>query len=221
MLRLARVTGVLYLVLVLLSLGAPLLLERIVVPGDAAATAAEIRGSQGLFAASLVSWAAIVCVDTALAVLFYRLLRGVDRTVALVAAAMRIVYVAALAALLPHLYEAYRLVTEVRADDRAFADIEAFQTGFLLALAFFGVHIVLLGYLLYRSGSVPRALGAVTAAAGGAYVVDSFGKLLTTSYGGALGVALVVVILVGELGLVGWLLVKGVPDAREPALSSR
>jgi hypothetical protein len=219
--RLARITGVLYLALALLGLTAPMVLEQIVVPGDAAATAAEIRGSQGLFAASLVAWAAIVCVDTALGITFYRLLRPVDHTLALLTAAMRVVYAAILAALLPQLYEAFRLITEEGADDRAFADIESFQTGFLLALGIFAVHVILLGYLLYRSGLVPRALGALVAVAGGAYLVDSFGKLLTTSYGGVLGAALVVLMLVGELGLVGWLLFKGVVDAREPALSGR
>jgi hypothetical protein len=209
--RLARVSGALYLALALLGLGSPMLLEQLVVPNDAAATATAIRDSQWLFAASLVGWVAIVCVDTALAVTFYVLLRRVGRTLALVTAAGRIVYAAMLAALLPHLYEAYRLIVEVpAAQERALADIEAFQTGFLLAIALFGVHVLLLGYLLYRSGLVPRALGAVVVVAGGAYIVDSFGTLLTTSYGGALRAALVVVILIGELGLVGWLLLKGV-----------
>ncbi|GAA0932867.1 DUF4386 domain-containing protein [Virgisporangium aurantiacum] len=147
--------------------------------------------------------------DAALAVTFYVLLRGTDRAVAL-------------AAQLPRLFEAYRLLTgaESGVDDRAFADLEAFRTGFSLALVFFGVHLALLGYLLHRSGLVPRVLGALVGVSGVAYLIDSFGSLLTTGYGGALAGGLILLMLVGELGLVGWLLVRGVA-AREEALSGR
>lgn len=216
--RLARISGVLYLALAMLGVCSPLLLEHLVVPGDAAATAAELRGSRALFATSLVGWAAIVVIDAALAVTLYVLLKA-DRTLALLTATTRGLYAAMLAALLPQLYEAHRLLGR-DADDRAFANIESFQTGFLVAILFFGVHVVLLGFLLFRSGMVPRALGASVGLSGGAYVSDSFGSLLVAGYGGAVATALIAVILVGELGLVGWLLVKGVRP-RERALSGR
>ena len=137
-------------------------------------------------------------------------------------AALRVLYAAMLAAQLPRLFEAYCLLTSPAAgpDDRAFADLEAFRTGFSVALVFFGVHLALLGYLLHRSGLVPRVLGALVGVSGIAYLIDSFGSLLTTGYGGAPAGGLIALMLVGELGLVGWLLIRGV-DAREAALSTR
>jgi hypothetical protein len=70
------------------------------VPGDAQATADSVLGSRWLFASSLVTWLAIVAVDVAISVTFYLLLRPVSHAVSLLAAALRLVYSAVLAAVL-------------------------------------------------------------------------------------------------------------------------
>jgi hypothetical protein len=72
--RLARITGLLYLVVALLGMFAPLVLGSVLVEGDAAATADNVLGAQGLFASSLLAWIAIVVADIAIAVTLYLLL---------------------------------------------------------------------------------------------------------------------------------------------------
>lgn len=86
--RLARVTGLLYLVLAALGMFSPLVLDSLVVPGDAQATADNVRGSRWLFAGSLVTWLAIGAVDVAISVTFYLLLRPVSHMLSLLAAAL-------------------------------------------------------------------------------------------------------------------------------------
>ncbi|HEX2361492.1 MAG TPA: DUF4386 domain-containing protein [Jiangellaceae bacterium] len=224
--RLARITGLLYLILAALGMFAPIVLETLVVPGDATATADRLVGSQWLFAGSLVAWIAIVIVDVALAVAFYLLLAPVSRVHSLVTAAFRLVYSAMLGAFLVNLLDAYLLLTNSTSaaghdsqvlDSQALSALDTFDTGFLLALIFFGIHLVALGLLLYRSRYVPRALGALLAAGGVGYIVDSLASLLVEGYSGLATAILLAPAVVGELGIAVWLLVKGVSVRRPSA----
>ncbi len=220
--RLARVTGLLYVILAVFGAFAPIVLETLVVPGNATATAGNVAESRWLFAGSLVSWIVIVVIDVALSVMFYVLLAPVSRVGSLAAAAFRLVYSAMLGALLVYLFDAYLLLTRSEptpgSDARqqealALTAIDTFGTGFLVALVFFGVHLVVLGLLLYRSRYVPRAFGGLLVAAGVGYIADSLASLLVEGHGGLASAFLLAPAVVGELGLAGWLLVKGVPAA--------
>jgi hypothetical protein len=225
--RLARATGFLYLILAALGMFAPVILETLVIPGDATATADRLAGSQWLFAGSLVSWIGIVIVDVALSVAFYLLLAPVSRVRSLVAAAFRLVYSAMLGALLVNLFDAYLLLTSSTSvagrdarvlESQALSALDTFDTGFLLALIFFGVSLVALGPLLYQSRYVPRALGVVLAAGGVGYIVDSLASLLIEDYRGVATAILLAPAVVGELGIAVWLLVKGV-SVRRPEVA--
>ncbi|HZD72531.1 MAG TPA: DUF4386 domain-containing protein [Actinomycetota bacterium] len=217
--RLARATGLLYLVLAVFGMFSPMVLESLVVPGDAQATADSILGSRWLFGSSLVTWLAIVIADVAISVTFYLLLRPVSHALSLLAAALRLVYSAVLAAVVLHLFDAFRLLTgaqgaaglgEQQRQATALAALDTFSAGFLLALVLFGVHLLTLGYLLYRSRYLPRVLGALLVAAGVGYVVDSLAGLLVADHGGLVRVVLLTPAVAGELGLTAWLLLRGV-----------
>jgi hypothetical protein len=214
--RLARLTGSLYVLLVVLGMLGPLTLESMLVAGDAAATAENIAGSQGQFQLSLIAWVVIVAVDVAISVTLYLILAPVNRAQSLVMAAFRLVYSAALAALLALVFVAGLLLDDGTArDGEALFALEAFSAGFLAALVLFGVHLVLLGALFYQSRYIPRVLSVLLVAAGIGYVIDSLASLMVDDYGGALAAVLLTPAVLGEVGLTLWLLIKGV------ALSSR
>ncbi|WP_432477041.1 DUF4386 domain-containing protein [Nocardioides sp. GXQ0305] len=209
--RLARLTGALYVLLVVLGMLGPLTLESMLVPGDAAATADNITAADARFELSLVAWVVIVAVDVAISVTLYLILAPVSRAQSLVAAAFRLVYSAALAALLALLFVAGLLLSEgTGRDTEALLALETFSAGFLAALVFFGLHLVLLGSLFYRSRYIPRVLGVLLVAAGIGYVIDSLASLVVEGYGGVLAVVLLTPAVLGEVGLTLWLLVKGV-----------
>ncbi len=208
-------TGLLYLGLALCGMFSPLVLESLVVSGDVGTTAANVLGSLGLFGSSLVSWPVIVVIDVALSVTFYLLLEPVSRGLSLLAAAFRLVYSAMLGVLLVNLYDAFSLLTRVGqgAQQRqalALSALETFSTGFLLALMLFGVHLLVLGFVLYRSRYVPRAFGVVLVVAGLGYLTDSLASFFITDYSGLATAILLAPALGGELGLAAWLLLKGV-----------
>jgi Domain of unknown function (DUF4386) len=136
------------------------------VPGNAQATADSVLGSRWLFAGSLVTWLAIVAVDVAISVTSYLLLRPVSHMLSLLAAALRLVYSAMLAAVLLNLFDAFRLLTgtesvagldEQQRQAMALAALDTFSVGFLVALVLFGAHLLALGFLLHRSRTVESA----------------------------------------------------------------
>ena len=217
--HLARVSGLLYLVLAVFGMFSAITLENLVVPGDAATTAANIMERLWLFGSSLVGWIVIVVADVAIAVTLYLLLEPVSRAVSLLAAAFRLVYAVILGAVLLNLYEAFRVLTGAgpgagldaqQRQTMALSSLDTFSAGFLLALVFFGVHLVTLGFLFYRSHYVPRVLGVLLVAAGAGYILDSLATFFVADHGGLASAVLVAPAVVGELGLAAWLLVKGI-----------
>ena len=116
--------------------------------------------------------------EVALSVLFYVLLWRVDRTVALLSATFRLAFTVAMIANVPNLLSPLRLLADEpylttvapgAAPALALAALDAYRQGYALALLFLAAHILLLGYLLYRSGYVPKLL------LGGWLVVGSTG----------------------------------------------
>ena len=71
-------------------------------------------------------------------------------------------------------------------------------------LVLFGAHLVLIGYLAYRSGYMPRILGVLLVVAGLGYVFDSVGFVLSES-----PLEVSTVTFVGEFLLCLWLLIRG------------
>jgi Domain of unknown function (DUF4386) len=199
--RLARATGGWYLALGVISMFAALTVESVTAPADVEGT---------VFGASLVAWIGVVILDAVLAAMFYLLLRPVSPTLSLVAAALRVTFAGMLGAILLNLYDARTLLT----GGARLSAVDSFNTGFLVALVVFGVYVMMLGYLFYRSRYVPRALSAVVIAAGAGYIVDSLANVFVADYGGVVGAILVVIMIAGEVGLAGWLLVKGVAGGR-------
>jgi hypothetical protein len=91
--------------------------------------------------------------------------------------------------------------------------------GYAISLVFFAFACLALGWLIYRSGFLPKAIGVLLGIAGACYFVNSFAHFLAPAVGATLFPALFVPIFVAELSLALWLLVKGVDVAKWRALA--
>ncbi|MEZ4388928.1 MAG: DUF4386 domain-containing protein [Candidatus Krumholzibacteriia bacterium] len=215
-LRLARLAGALYLVIIACGIfGEVAVRGSLIVRGDAGATVANILAAEGLFRLGFTGDLVVFLCDVAVTILLYVLLRPVDRTLALMSAGFQLVgtaiygvnllnYFAALliadgglAALPPPQQHALALL---------FLDIH--KHGYDLGLVFFGVHCLLLGVLLYRAAYFPRLLGILLVLAGLGYLVGSGTLFLFPAAVGAVA-PVYAAPLVGELALCFWLLIKG------------
>ena len=95
------------------------------------------------------------------------------------------------------------------------AGVEAFRADWDRALVVFGLHLVVLAVALWRSRLVPRVIVAATALAGAAYLLDAaLARFTDAGWRGAL-----VPVMLGELLLMGWLLLAGV--RRSPGSAPR
>jgi hypothetical protein len=81
--------------------------------------------------------------------------------------------------------------------------------GFVVAGIFWGLWLLPLGALVIRSGFAPRVLGFLVILAGLAYLVDSFTSVLLPEYRPLVSIVALVFEAVGELSMIGWLLITG------------
>ena len=213
---LARVAGVLYIVGSLGRVIAMVRRSEIIVPGDAAATADNIRASEALLrgdiAIGLVSIAAWIFAVMAL----HRLLRHAGP---LAAGAMVITVTAAVAvecvtlagqhaALLAATSSAYpSAIGQAGADALAVLAFGIARSGALLVGLFWGLWLLPLGYLVARSGTFPRILGVLLIVGGLSYLTVHFVSVLAPSLASVASYLLVGDI--GELVFVVWLLLRG------------
>ncbi|TMR99871.1 DUF4386 domain-containing protein [Nonomuraea basaltis] len=224
--RLARITGGLLLVIAASALFAEFFVRStLVIPGDAPATARAIQASPQLFRLGFLGYLLAFVCDLPVAVLFYVLLRPVNRTLALMAASFRLVYTAIVAAaLLPYagamiLLGGTGYLSAVGTDQRhalALFNLDLFTHGFGAALVFFGVHLGLLGWLLFRSRRIPAVLGILVSLGGLAYVIDGITRFIAPSLHATI-VPVLGTLGMAELVLAIWLVTKGMrPGAPDP-----
>lgn len=157
-------------------------------------TAQEIAESEGLFRAGVASLFGVVVLDVIVACALYRVFADVDRTVSLLAAAFRLVYAGIFMVALGSLLAALRDFDPMH--------LAAFDDLWKAGLGLFGAHLMLLGYLTFRSSHFPGWLGILLAIAGLGYFTDSLGVF----FGQDLEVSAYT--FLGELLLAIWLLIR-------------
>ena len=217
----ARVTGLLYvLIFVTAGFSEGFVRATLIVPGDATATAANIVAAEGLFRLGVVSDLIAFSADAVVAVLLYVLLRPVSRTLALVAAALRLVAHPAIASInMLNQFMALQLLTgseyltvfePEQLHALALLLLTAHGYGYLIGGIFFGLHLLVLGYLLYRSDRFPAILGGLVALAAVGYLTESFTFFLVPAYEPVASTIVLVTAIVGEMALALYLVVRGV-----------
>lgn len=220
---LARLAGALYLVIFLAGFFAEFYVRStLIVSGDAAATAANIGAAEGLFRAGIAADLVMILADVTLALLFYVLFRPISRGLALLAAFFRLAQATALGVNLLNLFLGLHFVSggaqlaAFSAEQQqalALPFFAAHDIGYSLALVFFALSLVVLGYLIYRSDAFPRILGVLLMLAALGYQLDNFGKVLLTNYAAYQPVLDAVVLIpafIAEIALCLWLLIRGV-----------
>jgi hypothetical protein len=231
--RQARFAGLLYL---LACLPAPFALiyvpGKLIVPGDATATANHVRASETLLrlgmAGELINAVGFIFVVFAL----YRLLKGVNKNHAAIMVTLFVVSVPIsflnvlndIAALILASGANFLSVFEKsQLDALVLVFLRLHTHGFLVAQIFWGLWLFPFGILVIQSRFIPRALGVLLIIACFAYLADSFTFLLLPHYGHLVSNVATVFEGIGELSIVFWLLIWGAkeqPSREQTALAS-
>ncbi|MBB5790377.1 DUF4386 domain-containing protein [Jiangella mangrovi] len=228
--RIARAAGALYVAIFIVAPFAFFVgRSRILVEDDPTATAENLLADETLFRIGMAAESVVFLIEIVLAALLYTLFRPVNATVAMAAAFSRVAEAVVQAVNL--LTSSLVLLTvsgagylaafepdQVDALVSLFFDANEFVT--LIWGLFFGLHLILLGYLVYKSGFLPRVLGILLAAASIGYLAEGFGNLLWPGTADVLAATVVVLAVPGELAFALWLIIKGVDGTRWQQVAS-
>ncbi|SEQ34018.1 DUF4386 domain-containing protein [Piscibacillus halophilus] len=211
----AKVAGISLLIMAILGPFAYLFVfQSLVVYDNAAETALNIMDSQGLFRAAIVSLVIVVILDVIVAWSLYIVFEPFHRNLSLLAASFRIVYAAMFGVAVFQNYNALKILSDAEylvgwelteRYNQAMLYINAFNNGWNISLIIFGIHLLILGYLVFKSLYFPKFLGGLIIIAGLGYLIDSLALILFGSYSFELSVYT----FIGELLLIIWLFIRG------------
>lgn len=225
--RLARTAGLLYLVVVVAGIFALMYVpSQLRIGNDPATALASIDAHEGLFragiAASLVCYLAFLLLPLAL----YKLLSSYGRNAAAVMVALAVASVPLSFANVGHRLEVLNLVSGADylhgiAPDalaqQVMLSLKAYSKGMILNQVFWSLWLAPFGYLVYKSGILPKLLGILLMVGSAGYAAEAFGYILLADFATLPGAELLSIpASLGEIGTCLWLCVMG---AREPAPS--
>ena len=193
--------------------GNVVVVDGLVTEGDATQTAADIMASVGTFRLGIASLIAVIALDVVVAWALYRVFSPVSNSLSMLAMAFRLVYSGVFMVAIGHLLGAARLLSNDgylaafgadQVNAQAMLEITAFNDIWYVGQFLFGLHLLLIGYLAYRSGYVPRVLGALIAISGLGYTTDSLGAVLSQGS----WTDITTFTFIGEFLLALWLLIR-------------
>lgn len=188
----ARAAGVLLLIsFVGGGLGEFLILSRLMVSGDAAATADNIRSSEFLFRFGFAAYLFEAICDVTLVFVFYKLLKPVHKGLAQLTVLLGLVSMLTFA-FSEFFYYATTLVLADSSYLKVFSKEQLESLSYLLLrfynhgggafMVFYGLASIIRGYLFIRSGYIPKWLGALLIISGTAFVLRNFLLVLFPAY---------------------------------------
>jgi hypothetical protein len=217
----ARMAGLFYLIFILLNILVKVLgRSRMIILGDAAATAQNITASEGLFRLSFMSDLLSAVFFLLAAWALYVLLKPVNKNLALLFLLLNLGGVAVQSLNLLNQFAAVLLLgggdylgvfqaSQVQAMVLFFLNLH--ENGFMIAQVFYSAWLFPLGYLIYKSGFLPRFLGILVLADFVCWLAYFFQYFLFPNFTVITNLSFPVGFL-AEFGLALWLLIMGAKD---------
>lgn len=220
----ARIGGALYLVIILFGMFSEgFVASKLLVAGDAAASARHILAAPGLWQVSVAANVLVVLCAVPLLWIEYLLLRPVSKPLVLLSVLFNLISLAVeavskvfLLMVMPILASAeyHHAFGAAQLPVLAHLALRSHDIAFNIALLFFGCTCLLNGYLIFKSSYFPKALGILMQVAGGSYLVACWAALFAPALADVLLPGILLPSLIGELSVCLWLLVKGVNVAQ-------
>jgi nitrate reductase NapE component len=221
----ARIAGVMYLGNIITGIFAQVVRSTLIVPGDAGATAKNIMASEWLFRIGFVSDLIMVTFYLLMGLVFYVLLKPVNKNVALLMLLLNLAGVPMLGINMLNQFATLLLMSgagyltvfsadQLHALGMLFFNLHEY--GYSIAVISWGFYLLPLGYLVFKSGYLPRILGVLLMLAGFCDLIQFFQIFLFPSYEVITYPGLAVA-LIAEFSFCLWLLIKG---AKIPEMKS-
>jgi hypothetical protein len=217
----ARIAGVLFLLSMIGGgFGEVYAPSKLIVPADAAMTAANLRNHDAVFRIGFAAYLVEAICDIALAWIFYVLLRPVHKNLALLAAFFGLVSTAVFAgaelfyfssSLVLRDAEYLKAFSPEQRNVLALLSLKTYAVGAGVFMAFYGIATLLRGYLVFRSRYLPKFLGVLLMLAGAGFIAKNFLLVLVPRYASEF---LLLPMFLAGLSMTLWFLTKGVDLAQ-------
>ncbi|MDX3916933.1 MAG: DUF4386 domain-containing protein [Pseudosphingobacterium sp.] len=215
----ARAAGLLYLLIVILGIfGEVFIRGRLVDYGDATATSTNLLASEGWYRVGFFSELLMLVCDMGVAALLFIIFRDRYRNLSLFSTFFRLACIITLSVFaLSHYASLYfiggadylSVFEKGQLDSLALLSIKLHGAGYNISLVFFGIHLMLLGYMIFTSHVLPRISGILLFLAGICYEINSISSFLLPGLATSLFPLILVPCFIGELLFSILLLVKG------------
>jgi hypothetical protein len=217
---LGRASFIAGIALLVSAVAAPLaeffIYPALVVSGSAEETTKNIIAKAGLFRTGIFCYMLTFFCDIVLAWALYILLKPVNENLSLLTAWLRLIYtIMAVIALVNLVVVARLLITSnnstILTPDQLYAQVKIslteFRTGWSFSFVFFGIHLVLLGYLIIRSKYIPSILGILLIITGLGWFISNLRPVFFSQ----LSISSTIINIAGSFELIFmlWLLIKG------------
>lgn len=230
--RLARIFGVLYLIVALGGGFAEVVRSSLVKNGDPAATAQNILDSEFLFRVGFSTDLVAFSAEVALALVIYVFFKQVNEGIALLAGFFRLAQAVVLGLNMLNQFVALLILTsteqlasftDAQREALALLYMDAHNYGYLIGLIFFGLSSFALGYLVLRTDYFPRVFGVLLMSfVAFGYILDSFTSFLIADKPEVISIVLIAPAALSEVAFILWLVIKGakLPPAADASRSA-
>jgi hypothetical protein len=218
----AKIAGLLYLLIAIsggFSIG---YMPSVIIEADnAAMTAQNMMDHQGLFRLGILGDIVVLLLEIVLTVIIYRLLKPINQTIAMIALFSRLAMSFVMGLNLLNYLIPFHLLNSAeklgafeigQLQSLALVFLDAHQYGVYIWELFFGLHLIALGYLVFKSGYFPKVLGMMMGIGSFGYLLEGIGEITLTNNNifSMLVIAFLVIATIGELSFTFWLLIKGI-----------
>lgn len=216
-----KITGLSYVGIFVLAIFANFFVIEKFVVADTSQTFLNVIENANMFRWATSAFIIAGILDILAGFGLYFIYKNVNKAIGLLSTWMRIVHATLMGVATYKLLEVTQVVGDIlpysalensTKEAITLLSLQAFENIWLIGLIFFGVHLFLLGYLIYRSGFTPKIFTFLLVLAGLGYVIDSFAHFLISDYQNYASIFFAIVAtpsIIGEMSFTIWLLYKG------------
>lgn len=168
------------------------LLSNFVVPGDISTLSKDIEAERISFGFAVIGYLLVLLLDSIIALALYVVLKSANKKLAWFTGALRLLYVCTLT------IGVFALVFQI-------IDVYGYASMKLFGYIFFALHILVLGYSVFKSGYIPKILGILLMFASFTYIIFYIDH---SNIPEIILISIMLIMLIAELSLSVWLLWK-------------
>lgn len=212
----ARLAGLLYLVVIVFGIFSLMYVpSQLIVFNDSATTLSNIKNSNFLFRLGIIAESLSFTAFLLLPLALYKLLHRVNKTVAVTMVALAVPSVPILFSNLMNKFAILNWISNgniptSQLEEQVMFYLIQFNHGNLIGQNFWALWLFPFGYLVYKSGILPKLLGIFLMVGSIGYYLDFLGKIVFGNYYDfAISTYITIPASIGEIGTCLWLLIAG------------